>query len=112
MERHFFPDAELQSDVVEPGKVTRRVRAHGGRLMMVEVEFALGSEGYAHDHLHEQTSYCLAGSFDFTVLGETRRLGPGDSVFIPGGARHGARCLAAGRLLDIFSPQREDFLRK
>jgi quercetin dioxygenase-like cupin family protein len=37
-------------------------------------------------------------------------LRPGDSVLIPGSVPHGVTCVAAGRLLDTFTPQREDFL--
>ena len=31
---------------------------------------------------------------------------------VPGGAEHGTRCLEGGHLLDVFTPQREDFLKK
>ncbi len=43
--------------------------------------------------------------------GETRTLRPGDSVFIPGGLDHSTVRVAEGRLLDSFSPPREDFLQ-
>ena len=44
-----------------------------------------------------------------TLRGQDAR--PGDLfAALPGSAVHGARCLADGRILDIFTPQREDFL--
>jgi quercetin dioxygenase-like cupin family protein len=106
----FFPDAGLVRETLEPGRVSRVVRARGGGLMMVEVLFEGGAAGAEHRHAHEQVSYCLAGAFQFTVEGETRTLKTGDSVFIPASALHGTLCVEAGRLLDIFTPQREDFL--
>jgi len=112
MDKSFFPDSELLTEVLDPGKVSRKVRAHGGKIMMVEVSFAKGGVGAEHDHPHDQATYCLAGSFRFTVGGETRILRPGDTVFVPGGARHGTVCEAEGRLLDVFTPQREDFLKR
>jgi quercetin dioxygenase-like cupin family protein len=112
MDRLFFPDGDIASDTIDPGKVARKVRAHGGRIMLVEVSFAAGGLGPEHEHPHEQASYCLAGEFRFTIGSETRTLLPGDSVFIPGGIRHGTECVAEGRLLDAFSPRREDFLKK
>ncbi len=112
MERAFFADAEIESEALEPGRVSRKVRARGGRIMLVEVSFAAGAAGAEHEHPHDQATYCLAGAFSFTVGGETRTLRPGDSVFVPGGVRHGTLCLAEGRLLDSFSPQREDFLKE
>jgi quercetin dioxygenase-like cupin family protein len=112
MSEVFFPDAAMATDTIEAGKVTRKIRAHAGRLMMVEVSFEAGAEGYAHEHPHEQVTYCLDGEHAFTVGAETRVLKPGDSVYMEGGVRHGTKCLAKGRLLDVFTPQREDFLKK
>ena len=34
----------------------------------------------------------------------------GDSVYMPGGVRHGVTCLKAGKLVDVFNPMRKDFL--
>ncbi len=110
MGSHFFRDADIGTDTIVAGKVTRKVRAHDGSLMLVEVLFEAGAEGAAHEHPHEQASYCLAGEFDFSIGSETRRIRSGDTLYIPGGVRHGTRCVSAGRLLDCFTPQREDFL--
>jgi len=110
MERIFFPDAEARIDVIEPGKVTRKVKAYGEKTMMVEVIFEENCTGAAHSHPHEQLSYCLEGKFDFTIGDSRVIISRGDSVLIPGGIIHGVVCLEKGRLLDVFSPPREDFL--
>ena len=112
MSTTFFHDADIALETIEEGRVTRKIRAHGGSLMMVEVMFKDGAIGYEHRHVHEQVCYCLAGEFEFTVEGQTTRLIPGDSVYVPSSALHGTVCLKDGRLLDIFTPQREDFLKK
>jgi len=112
MDKVFFPDIELEREILDPGKVSRKVRARGGKLMIVEVSFAAGGVGTEHEHPHDQATYCLSGEFRFTVGAESRTLKAGDSVFIPGGDRHGTTCLKEGALLDTFSPQREDFLKK
>jgi quercetin dioxygenase-like cupin family protein len=110
MENLFFADAGIHREVLEEGRVARKLRARGGALMMVEVYFEKGAIGAEHRHPHEQVSYCLAGEFRFTIEGETAILRAGDSVFIPASKLHGTTCVAAGRLLDVFTPQREDFL--
>lgn len=110
MDRLLFPDAEARLDIINPGKVTRKVKAYGAALMMVEVFFEAGSEGAPHEHPHEQLSYCLEGEFEFHVGDRQFKLRQADSIVIPGGIRHGTRCLVKGRLLDAFSPPREDFL--
>ena len=108
----FFPDQKLELEVVEAGKVCRKIRARGGDIMMVEVFFETGGIGYEHDHPHEQVCYCLSGEFMFTIGTESLKMGPGDSAYVPASARHGATCISTGRLLDVFTPQREDFLAR
>ena len=111
MTQVFFPDTQLDLETVEPGQLSRKIRARGGQMMIVEVFFAKGAIGSEHRHPHEQICYCLAGEFEFTVEGEATTLHAGDSVYVPASALHGATCKAEGRLLDIFTPQREDFLK-
>lgn len=91
--------------------VTRRVLAYSQDIMAVEVSFETGAEGAVHTHPHTQCSYVLSGCFSYSVEGEAVELHPGDSIVVPSGAPHGTLCLAAGVLLDIFSPMRKDFLK-
>ena len=93
----------------EPG-VRRRILQAQGRLMLMEVQFAAGAEGYVHYHPHEQISYCVAGRFEYELDGRAHVLSAGDSIYVPGGTRHGARALEAGTLIDVFTPLREDLL--
>ena len=51
----------------------------------------------------------IAGRVEFTVGAETRIMEPGVSAIIPGGTPHGCRALTACRVLDIFSPARDDY---
>ena len=111
MNKLFFPDAELDLETIEADKVSRKIRARGGSLMMVDVFFKAGAIGYEHRHVHEQISYCLSGEFTYTIESETFTLKAGDSMYVPSSALHGATCVAEGRLLDVFTPQREDFLK-
>ena len=67
----YFPDASLELETVEPGLIDRKIRAKGGRMMMVEVFFKAGAIGAEHRHPHEQLTYCLSGEFVFNVEGET-----------------------------------------
>jgi quercetin dioxygenase-like cupin family protein len=94
------------------GGVTRKVLAHGGGLMQVEVMFEEGAVGALHSHPHEQMTYVLSGEFEFTIGHETRIVGAGDTLYKQSGAVHGCRCLRRGVLLDTFTPQRADYLPK
>jgi len=107
----FFPDAQIPLETLEAGKVSRKIRAANGGLMMVEVFFAAGGVGAEHRHVHEQVTYCLSGEFVSTIEGETFTVRAGDSLYIPSSALHGTTCVVEGSLLDVFTPQREDFLK-
>ena len=111
MSEVYFPDASLDLESVESGLIDRKIRARGGSMMMVEVFFKAGGIGAEHRHPHEQLTYCLSGEFVFNVEGETRTVRTGDSLYVPASALHGTTCVADGRLLDMFTPQREDFLK-
>jgi len=95
----------------EPGVRRRILQAHGG-LMLMEVQFAAGAAGYLHNHVHEQISYCTAGSFEYSLDGQLHVLAKGDSIYVPSNARHGAKALEAGTLIDVFTPVRDDLLRR
>jgi quercetin dioxygenase-like cupin family protein len=93
----------------EPG-VRRRILQAQGRLMLMEVQFAANAAGYEHSHVHEQISYCIAGRFEYSLDGRVHLLSAGESIFVPSNARHGAKALEPGTLLDLFTPVREDLL--
>lgn len=108
---NFYYDKDIELEILEEGKNYRKIKAHDGGLMLVEVIFENGGEGAVHTHEHEQASYCIEGEFEFTIGGEVRKIGVGDTLYIPPNVLHGCRVLSErGRLVDIFSPQREDFL--
>ena len=92
--------------------VRRRILQAQGRLMLMEVRFAAGAAGYEHSHVHEQISYCVAGRFEYSLDGSTLLLSEGESVYVPSNARHGAKALEQGALIDVFTPVREDLLRQ
>lgn len=90
--------------------VSRRILAHGGGMMAVEVHFLTGAVGPLHSHPHEQLTYVLSGRFAFTIGDETHQVSAGDTLYKRPHVLHGCVCLEAGVLLDTFTPQREDFL--
>ena len=105
----FIYRETTQTDDLGNG-VTRRILAHGGTMMAVEVSFEQGAVGPLHHHPHEQLTYVLSGRFSFTIDGETKEVSAGDTLYKRPDVVHGCVCLEAGTLLDTFTPQREDFL--
>ena len=106
----FGMNKDAQPTPCEPG-VTRRILCYSDNLMMCEISFEEGAKGNFHRHVHEQITYIAEGSFAFTIDGETKTVSKGDSVYMPSNAEHGVTCLQKGKLVDVFSPKREDFLK-
>ena len=89
---------------------TRRVVLDLPELMLVEFTFVKGGVGALHSHPHVQSSYIAEGVFDVTIDGVTQRISAGGGYIVPSGKVHGVVALEAGKLIDSFTPRRDDFL--
>jgi quercetin dioxygenase-like cupin family protein len=89
---------------------------HTDNLMSVLIDFTDGPwdnpEPY-HSHPHEQTSYIASGEIMFFCEGEKEQLlKAGDMFAVPPGFKHTIQLLTReARLIDSFTPLREDFLK-
>jgi len=90
--------------------VSRKVLASGGGLMTVQFNFAQEAKGYLHTHPHEQVGYVAKGRFELMLAGEKTIVEAGDTYYVPTGVEHGVVALEEGVLIDVFTPQREDFI--
>lgn len=106
--KHFVYSSEVEVEDLGDG-IRRQFLGYNDDLMVVKVWFEEGSEGYLHQHFHSQVSYVESGEFDVNVNNVIKRLKAGDSFYIPPNIDHGAVCVKAGVLLDVFNPAREDF---
>ena len=107
--QNYFPGKDGSLETVAEG-LSRKIGAYNDRLMVVEVHFEAGTTAPLHHHVHEQITYVMSGKFEFTVGDKTYVVGPGDSLYKQPNIEHGATCLEAGTLLDVFTPHREDFV--
>ncbi len=107
--RNFVRGGETRWEPAGEG-VRRQVLGYGPDLMMVHVEFEQGAVGSIHRHPHRQVTFVAAGTFEVSIDGKREVLREGDSFFVPAGLEHGARALEPGKLIDVFTPAREDFL--
>lgn len=94
----------------------KRVRylAHTDNLMMVVIDFNDGPTSEPdppHHHPHEQASYVAAGEIILYLDGDPTHLVAGDIFTVPPNIPHSVRLLTSHvRLVDTFTPLREDFL--
>ena len=109
--KNYFYNADIPFEDLGNG-LKRKVLAYHDSLMAVEVYLDKGAEGVMHAHPHEQIAYVLKGKFEFNIDGEKQLIEPGDTVYLDANVLHGVICLEEGILLDIFTPYREDFIKK
>ena len=107
----FVKNSDCTATGCEPG-VTRKILCYSEELMMCEITFEEGAQGYFHSHQHLQITYIVEGAFQFTVGEETQLVRKGDSIYMPSGIRHGVTCLEAGKMVDVFNPMRKEFLEQ
>ena len=93
------------------GGVTRKILSYSPNLMVVELHFEPGSKGAPHSHPHEQIGYIISGKLIYKEEGEEDKLlSTGDTYYVKTNAVHGIDVLEETKLLDIFTPMREDFV--
>lgn len=107
----FFSSNLYEWEKVAPG-ISRKITAYNNDIMMVLVRFEEGSIGEPHSHPHSQSTYVESGEFEVMVGDKIQVLKKGDSFFAAPDIKHGVVCKQKGKLIDVFSPAREDFLLK
>lgn len=114
MNEHLLIDESSAWTQVVPG--VRRKLIHTANLMMVVVEFTEGPADVPdpfHDHPHEQVSYIAEGELILFIQGTGEHLlKKGDLFAIPSGIPHTVQTLTqVVRIIDCFTPVREEFLQ-
>ena len=104
----FVKLVALPPKVIFDGRITGHY-AHLERTTVGEVHLMADTDVPMHQHPHEQVTYLLEGRFEFTVGDKTTILEAGMAALIPVGVMHGGRTLTACRVVDVFSPVREDY---
>lgn len=87
--------------------------AVGQKSMVTKMNYVAGNYASTHSHPHEQGGYVISGRYRLIVEAETRIdviLTAGDSYAIPGDTPHSFEVLEGGEVVDVFTPQREDYL--
>jgi quercetin dioxygenase-like cupin family protein len=108
----FYEPKDLKSQSIGAGR--KRVAVHTDNLMMVIFDFEDGpakEPDPLHSHPHEQISYVAGGKVIYFLGDEQKIMEAGDVVTVPPNVPHAIQVLTPKvRLVDAFSPVREDFL--
>ena len=107
--KEFFSMDEMEWEQVNP-LLRRQIHGYDDKIMLVIADFKTGGVGDLHNHHHSQVTYVDSGEFEMTIGDQVRTIKAGDSYYVPPGGRHGGTCKKSGKLIDVFSPHREDFI--
>ena len=83
--------------------------AHGEKHTMGLVELMKGSIVPMHSHIHEQITFILEGQLDMNIGGVNYSLTNGMYHIIHSNVPHSAVAISDCKLIDTFSPVREDY---
>jgi quercetin dioxygenase-like cupin family protein len=92
-----------------PG-IKRRTVANGKTMYQMVATLEAGSHMSAHSHAQEQIVHILEGGMRLIVDGVAHELSTGDSFYLGSNVPHGVEVNVPTRVLDTFSPPREDYL--
>jgi len=82
---------------------------HGQSTTLGYLNLQKGSAVKLHNHVHEQITFVLEGELEMEIGGETMVLKPGNYFVILSNVLHSATALTDCKVIDVFSPVREDY---
>ena len=82
---------------------------HGENSSFGLLEIEAGTVMPLHQHVHEQITYILEGELDMDIGGVVHSLIPGSYHVIHSNVLHGAYAKTACKLIDVFSPVRDEY---
>jgi quercetin dioxygenase-like cupin family protein len=99
--------ADIIVKEIAPGFLSKLIHTDSNTVNFIDV--AAGSTVPTHHHIHQQMCFVLDGLFELTVDGEPYQITKEQFAIIPSNIPHAGRAITNCRLIDIFSPVREDY---
>lgn len=87
--------------------------AVGEKSMVTKMNYVEGNFATMHTHPHEQCGYVISGKYRLIIDGPEKIdviMKSGDTYAIPGNTPHSFEVIEGGEVVDVFTPQREDYL--
>ncbi len=90
--------------------LSRRV-VHTGQMTIARLRLAKGAVVPLHQHVNQQVTMLTSGVLQFDMGDETVILRAGELLVIPPEQPHRVEALEESVATDLFTPQREDWIR-
>ena len=102
----------INLNTIEPIEIAPGFTSHFVHTEQMTVNFldvVAGSILPLHQHIHEQISQVLEGEFQLVIDGILHILTPGLLAIVPSNTPHEGKAITNCKLVDIFSPVRDDY---
>ena len=100
--------SEIEEKEIFPGLHGRLI--HGKNITWAFWNVEKGAIVPLHSHIHEQIMYVIEGKFQLIVDGVNKIFDKGDYIVLPSNVPHEGTALSNCKLMDVFSPAREDYM--
>ena len=103
----FHEFSAIPTKEIAPGFFSKLIHTANNTINFIEVK--AGNIVPDHQHVHEQLSFLIEGQFQLTVNDEVQLLDAGLFAVIPSNVRHSGLAITDCKLIDVFSPVRQDY---
>ncbi len=103
----FRQFSDIATKEIAPGFFSKLIHTENNTINFIEVK--AGCSVRRHQHVHQQCSFVIEGKFELTVNEIPQILDTGLFAVIPSNAWHSGTAITDCRLIDIFSPVRDDY---
>jgi len=98
---------EIETRELRPGFFGKFI--HGDKSTLTIWNIKKGSVLNTHHHVHEQITYVIEGTLEMKIGEETLTFTAGNTHVIPSNVPHSAIAITDCRVIDSFSPARDDY---
>lgn len=98
---------DIPTKEIAPGFFSKLIHTDTNTINFIEVKAGISLP--RHNHIHQQCSFVIEGKFEMTVNEIPQVLDAGSFAAIPSNAWHSGKAITDCKLIDIFSPVREDY---
>lgn len=103
-----FRWSEIEPEQMNP-LITRQY-VTGVKTTLARIVLKKGARVPRHQHVNEQVSHVVEGALEFVLTGERITVRAGEILCIPPNAPHEVIALEDSVALDMFTPQRQDWI--
>ncbi len=98
---------DIKTQEIRPGFFGKLIHGENSTLAIWDIK--KGSVLPEHHHVHEQTTYLFEGELEMVIGGQKMLFTPGMVHVIPSDVPHSAIAVTDVKVIDVFSPAREDY---